>query len=88
MASSTGWKPSLDGKELAPLVAYDASVDEGDRPFLRTDPEWAIKAIQSQLAGLSNASPEIQGLVLALWRLKQLERHLYDATTKSKNGWQ
>lgn len=88
MASLTDWKPSLDGEELTPLAAYDALVDEGDRPFLRTDPDWAAKTIQPQLAGIPNAALAIQESILALWRLKQLEGDLEGAEGEFKSRWQ
>ena len=88
MASSTDWKPSLNGKELDPIEAYDALVNEGYRPFLRTDPKWAAKAIEPQLTGVPNAAPAIQESILALWRLKQLEGDLEGADGEFESGWQ
>lgn len=88
MAFSTGWKPSLDGKELSPFAAYDALVDEGERPFSRSDPEWAAKTVQPQLGGVPSAAPALQESILALWRLKQLEGDLGDAAKQFVDAWQ
>jgi len=88
MASSTGWIPSKDGKELAPFPAYQELVEEDARPFSRKDPNWTAKTIQSQLETVPNAAPAIQESVLGLWRLKLLEGELEGATNEYTSIWQ
>jgi len=88
MAFSTGWKPSVGGEELAPFAAYADLVDDDARPYSQRDPDWATRNIRAQLGAVPIAVPAIQESVVGLWRLKQLEEKLEDASEQFVSDWQ